>query len=627
VRALVRLLVVIALVTSIGIAVSTPASGRAHVQLTGADNVASAIAWSQQRFGDGTGTTAVLARADSFADALAGGALAGFVQAPFLVTASGALDDRVDTELDRLGADLVRIIGGTAAIGAAVESRLHELGYDTQRYAGANRIDTAVQVANDAIYDDASTAVLARAFGDGTAGFADSLGGGMLAGTDGAPLLLTETARLSDSTAAYLDATGIRDVVVVGGTAAVSDAVVSELQREGRTVTRIAGANRFATAAAIADRSFDGSDATAAVALVDGVSPNGWVSGFAASVFAGGAILLTNGTDLPDETEAALAAINDGSPRPLLCAPGVASSTCSGADDALNGDAVDGEDVVLADGRLRIPAIDIGDRDLGSLPVGDDLVSRTGAAEGRLFLCSSFPGGGGGAAVEGPWFNGDDTFSLLEKVWVQGEVSWPDARFTSTVQGTTRVLTGNDLPVGHDTGSFPIAPSDPASQYDANPNSIVANDYRVSLPATPTPNATEQCVGGEVGFLLSGVVVNSPVDAEVRDALAHEVQDACQGHPHRAGYHYHTVSLCVDDGDGGHSDLVGYALDGFGIYGTRGENGVVVSNDQLDECHGHTHTITWDGTARSMYHYHSTWEFPYVVGCFRGTNSIQGSPL
>ena len=78
-----------------------------------------------------------------------------------------------------------------------------------------------------------------------------------------------------------------------------------------------------------------------------------------------------------------------------------------------------------------------------------------------------------------------------------------------------------------------------------------------------------------------------------------------------------------DEGTG-HSPLVGYALDGFGIYGHRGEDGEVVTNEDLDECHGHTHEIEWDGQTVEMYHYHATWEFPYVVGCFHGTNAFQG---
>ncbi len=62
---------------------------------------------------------------------------------------------------------------------------------------------------------------------------------------------------------------------------------------------------------------------------------------------------------------------------------------------------------------------------------------------------------------------------------------------------------------------------------------------------------------------------------------------------------------------------MGYALDGFGLFGRYGEAGKVLSNADLDECHGHTHEVVWDGKPTTIYHYHATWEYPYTVGCYR----------
>jgi len=33
--------------------------------------------------------------------------------------------------------------------------------------------------------------------------------------------------------------------------------------------------------------------------------------------------------------------------------------------------------------------------------------------------------------------------------------------------------------------------------------------------------------------------------------------------------------------------------------------------------------IDWDGQQVEMYHYHATHEFPYTVGCFKGTPSVR----
>ena len=96
--------------------------------------------------------------------------------------------------------------------------------------------------------------------------------------------------------------------------------------------------------------------------------------------------------------------------------------------------------------------------------------------------------------------------------------------------------------------------------------------------------------------------------------------DQCWGHPYAQQYHLHGYSWkCFpNQGTEGHSPLFGYALDGFGIYGPRGDDGKMVTNEQLDECHGHTHPVMWDGKMQNIYHYHLNREFPYAVGCFRG---------
>ncbi len=72
----------------------------------------------------------------------------------------------------------------------------------------------------------------------------------------------------------------------------------------------------------------------------------------------------------------------------------------------------------------------------------------------------------------------------------------------------------------------------------------------------------------------SGAAIFSAVDGRGDDAPAHEIQDRCSGHPELSGqYHYHGPSDCmteVSPGTDGHSGLVGYAVDGFGIFGSRG---------------------------------------------------------
>jgi hypothetical protein len=259
-----------------------------------------------------------------------------------------------------------------------------------------------------------------------------------------------------------------------------------------------------------------------------------------------------------------------------------------------------------------------------TLPIGDGKYQAYPQA-GYVFSCQQTFTGIGGASVDGPWIHLDaGTFDFLAKVVVEGTVSWPSHAFDAGVSGTTRVVTGNELP-DHATGTFPIAKTDPAYAYDQNPNSIEAQTLSWALPATPAVAATPTCLdGGPIGVMLTGAMLYDALDGEGRDALAHETQDACQAHPQPTGeYHYHSLTECLADPGTGHSALLGYARDGFGIYGVRGESGETLTDADLDECHGHTHAITWDGATVTMYHYHATYEFPYTLGCFRGTPVAQ----
>jgi hypothetical protein len=68
-------------------------------------------------------------------------------------------------------------------------------------------------------------------------------------------------------------------------------------------------------------------------------------------------------------------------------------------------------------------------------------------------------------------------------------------------------------------------------------------------------------------------------------------------------------------------------LDGFPIFGPRGDGGRELTNVDLDECHGHTHEVELDGRRVATYHYHFTREYPYTIGCFRGAPARAPRPI
>lgn len=251
----------------------------------------------------------------------------------------------------------------------------------------------------------------------------------------------------------------------------------------------------------------------------------------------------------------------------------------------------------------------------GSVPLGDDRYVTSAPKKGYVYLCNVHKENPG-SQVNGSWIHGK-TWNYLEKISVLGSVSWPNAVFTNTIFGMHRILAGNALPVNHTTGTFPVSKSDPAAQFDSNPNTISAQTIRKSLTLSPAFSDTPYCMGGEVGIMLSGVPLFNAFDAGLRDAPAHELQDSCDGHPQGSGeYHYHSLSSCFADTSV--STVLGYAYDGFPITGSKVADKKYLTTDDLDICHGLVSEVMQDGKMTTTYHYVMTKDFPYSASCFRG---------
>src|SRR5258706_3875751 len=210
--------------------------------------------------------------------------------------------------------------------------------------------------------------------------------------------------------------------------------------------------------------------------------------------------------------------------------------------------------------------------------------------------------GAPGALRDGDWIHGD-TFDMTQKLVFAGDVLYPNATFSATAAGDQRAIAGNGLPVGAPTGTFPVASSDPAYQYDRNPNHVTTQDIAFSIARAPAIAASASCVYNGVGITLDGIQIHNPLDSTGRDELAHELQDVCTGGPQPGGgYHRHPLSECTPHIHEPNA-LVGYALDGFGIYSPYDANGNELTTANLDACHGITSEVDWDGATVRMYHY------------------------
>lgn len=250
----------------------------------------------------------------------------------------------------------------------------------------------------------------------------------------------------------------------------------------------------------------------------------------------------------------------------------------------------------------------------GILPVGDNKYTTSGAEKGKIYMCNAnfVAANQAGAQTRGPWFVGTTQWDVNKKAKVGGSVDWQE-RLSVSIKDGKRVLDTNNLP-NHVTGIYPVRSTDEAYKYDRNPNTISGQSLVYTLEASPT-YGSPNCMGGEVGVMLTGVALFNGFDAGGRDAGAWEVQDNCDGHPQSSGlYHYHTLSRCITDVSV--STVIGYALDGFPITGPKAPKGILTTDD-LDECHGIVSNFTQDGKGVTGYHYVMTQDFPYSASCFR----------
>ena len=75
-------------------------------------------------------------------------------------------------------------------------------------------------------------------------------------------------------------------------------------------------------------------------------------------------------------------------------------------------------------------------------------------------------------------------------------------------------------------------------------------------------------------------------------------------------YHYHMEPILTTK-EKGRNVIIGFLLDGFPVYGPV-ENSIRLTNDDLDDYHGHIHDTP--EFPEGIYHYHITDELPWING-------------
>lgn len=272
-----------------------------------------AVEISRLRFASAGATTGrkarhvVLSRDDTFADSVAGSALAD--DGPLLFTPTGSLHPVTAEEISRVlpAGGRVLLLGGPNAISDEVIRQIQERGFTTERRAGATRIETAVAVAEAVrVRHPGGDVLIARAWGptgNDTAAWADSIAGGAFAAASHSPILVTRSSGLDAPVAAWLARDTPTTTTLLGGEAALSSAVANAVPNP----RRVSGAERTATASAIATQLWSTPTTGARRFLINNAAAEtGWAFGFASAGIAADAnapvLLVTSKVTEPTTT-------------------------------------------------------------------------------------------------------------------------------------------------------------------------------------------------------------------------------------------------------------------------------------------------------------------------------------
>ncbi len=201
------------------------------------------------------------------------------------------------------GTDIV-VLGGTGVVSAAVVDHVATCTDGAVvRAWGSNRYATAAAI-SAARFPTAGTVYVATG-----ENFPDAVAAGSAAAADAAPILLTRGSGVPSETKAELARLSPSQIYVLGGEGVVSPGVAAELDGFG-SVTRLAGSNRYATAAAISAARFPTAET---VYVATGENFPDALAGAPAAAASGSPILLVGQDTIPAPTAQELARLGPSS--------------------------------------------------------------------------------------------------------------------------------------------------------------------------------------------------------------------------------------------------------------------------------------------------------------------------
>jgi putative cell wall-binding protein len=215
---------------------ATAAKAASVDRLGGSDRYETAAAVSKS--GWTSSDYVVIANGDSYSDSLCAVPLAKSKNAPILLTQGNSLNSTTLSELKRLNAKHVIIVGGTGAVTEGVANSIKsKVTSNVERYGGADRFETSVKVASQ--LSSATGVFVANGLN-----FPDALSAAPVAAIKGQPIILTRSTALPDSVSSYIKGNSkITKSYLVGGTGVVTDSVFNSLPG----AERYGGSDRYET--------------------------------------------------------------------------------------------------------------------------------------------------------------------------------------------------------------------------------------------------------------------------------------------------------------------------------------------------------------------------------------------
>jgi YHYH protein len=160
---------------------------------------------------------------------------------------------------------------------------------------------------------------------------------------------------------------------------------------------------------------------------------------------------------------------------------------------------------------------------------------------------------------------------------------------------------------------------------------VPAPGYASPVTLSPQKAAQPTSIDAALAIAVNGVPIYDYSSQGSLDLAAYDPKfdtvltgelDQCNGHSGRGDdYHYHAAPTCMMQAmrNKGPGAILGWAFDGYPIYGNTNPDGSAISTGELDVCNAKADAVFG-------YRYHTSARPPYIIQCLTGTFDMAKAP-